>query len=165
MLSSCARFATRKTAGVAAKAPSNRPSKISTSLPASNSANKSLYASKRFYAGHHHHEEAPKPYKRTTLAARPSDSLNSSEEREREVQGLEGWIFGRKVTYIDPLKPIPDTEAQAKANGWMWNKRVRFLFNTCFYTRSSCLFHIMAAPTSAISTFYPTCRLNSAPKS
>lgn len=131
---------------MAAKTPSNRPSKISSSLSASNSANKSLYTSKRFYAGHHHHEEAPKPYKRTTLAARPADSLNSSEEREREVQGIEGWIFGRKVAYIDPLKPIPNTEAQSKANGWMWNKRVRFLLNMRLLSRSKLLFHMLLSP-------------------
>jgi hypothetical protein len=41
------------------------------------------------------------------------------------VQGIEGWIFGRKVTYLDPLKPIEDTPEQVNANGWIWNQKVR----------------------------------------
>lgn len=110
-----------------AKAPSKRLVKISSSFSAPSSANKSLSYSKRFYAGHGHHEEAPKPYKRTALSARPTDSTPSPAEREREVQGIEGWIFGRKVSYIDPLKPIANTEAQSTANGWLWNTRVRLL--------------------------------------
>lgn len=81
--------------------------------------------SKRFYAGHHHEEEAPKPYKRTTLAAKPQDAQKSADDLEREVKGIEGWIFGRKVSYLDPLKPIEDTPEQKSANGWLFNQKVR----------------------------------------
>lgn len=79
---------------------------------------------KRYYAGHHHHEEAPKPYKRTTLAPKPADAPKSPADLEREVKGIEGWIFGRKVTYMDPLKPLEDTAEQKAANGYMWNLKV-----------------------------------------
>ena len=96
--------------------------KATRSLQKTNTINKQ---STRFYAGHGHHEEAPKPYKRTVLSPLPSDAAKSSEEREREVQGIEGWIFGRKVTYLDPLKPIEDTPEQVNSNGWMWNRKVR----------------------------------------
>jgi hypothetical protein len=77
----------------------------------------------RFYAGHAHHEEAPKPYKRTILAPLSADAAKNAEEVEREVKGIEGWIFGRKVTYLDPLKPIEDSEAVKQANGWLFNKK------------------------------------------
>lgn len=125
MLASCARVVTRKTANAAAQSPLSGGRTLSSPHSVSSHPKKLVSNSKRFYAGHGHEEEAPKPYKRTTLSPRPADAMNSANDREREVQGIEGWIFGRKVTYIDPLKPIPNTEEQATANGWMWNKKVR----------------------------------------
>jgi hypothetical protein len=126
MLSSCARPLSRVLGSSAVK---SAPKASSHTLPASKASNSvapcpTLHP--RFYAGHGHHEEAPKPYKRTTLTPRLSDSTKSEAELEREVKGIEGWIFGRKVTYIDPLKPLEQTEEHKNANGWLWNKQVRF---------------------------------------
>lgn len=131
MLSSCARLISNSSGQAVAKAPVNRSSKISSSFTTPTPSNKTVSTSKRFYAGHGHHEEPVKPYKRTILSAKPTDASKTDEERQREVAGIEGWLFGRKVTYVDPLKPIPNTEAQQNANGWMWNSKVRFPHASC----------------------------------
>lgn len=135
MLASSFRSVSRVLGSAAPKRASKSTSHSLKHSQASNQGPSPVSTRVRFYAGHHHHEEAPKPYKRTTLSPVLRDAEKTTAEQEREVKGIQGWIFGRPVTYIDPLKPLADTHEQKSANGWMFNRKVCFRL----VLRSSCI--------------------------
>lgn len=139
MLSSCTRPVARVLGTQSVRRAPKTPVSVSKTYKGSRASSVAPTTTPRYYGAHAHHEEPAKPYKRTVLSPQPADSAKSAEDLEREVKGIEGWIFGRKVTYLDPLAPINDSEEVKRSNGWIFNKKVRFLVFLASFIRQSCI--------------------------
>jgi hypothetical protein len=102
-------------------------------------------ASKRLYGGaahdhhddHHHHAPPPKIHITKFYQPIPSTTNKTEVQAAQEIKNVEGWLFGNKVAYVDPYKPLPEKETPG-TNGWLFGRPVRFfhifiLFNFfCF---------------------------------
>lgn len=99
---------------------------FSSSLTITGNFCKSL-SNKRFYGSGHHDEAPKKPYTQRSAVPFPEKIELSEEQRQQKISKKSGYIFGQKVVYYDPLKPLPLTPEQEDSNGWIWNEPVCFL--------------------------------------